>query len=214
VLALCSIGLLGVGGTALWADTAGRHGGYVTIGSESYHSSGYAVVTGADGLHAAGTGWGAVRPLFGTLRIRASSTTASKPVFIGIAAARPVSDYLTGVAHTTVRNVAGTRGVTVEVAGTAPAVPPIRAAPWATRSSGTGSQTVIWPASRGNSKMVVMNADGSRAVSINVNIAAKLPALTGIAVGLLAAGALCLVAGVSLMVITTRRAPGPAASLQ
>jgi hypothetical protein len=100
------------------------------------------------------------------------------------------------------------------VAGTAPAMPPTRAALWVARSSGSGPQTLIWPVSSGNWKMVVMNADSSRPVSVSVNIAARLPALTAIAVGLLAAGAVCLVAGVILIVITIRRAPRQTASPQ
>jgi hypothetical protein len=214
VLVLCSIGLLGLGGTALWADTAGRHGGYVSLGSETYHSGGYAVTTGAAELHAAGSGWDAARPLFGSVRIRATSTTANKPAFVGIARARAVSDYLDGVAHTTVRGAAATSGVSVEVSGTAPAVPPSRAPLWVARGSGSGAQTLIWPDGSGNWQMVVMNADSSRPVSVTVNIAARLPALTGIAAGLLATGAVCLVAGVILIGITMRRAPRQTASRQ
>jgi len=214
VLALCSIGLLGVGGTALWADTADRHGGYVSLGSENYHSTGYAVATGAAELGAASAGWDAARPLFGTVRITATPTSANKPTFIGIAVPRAVSDYLTGVAHTTVRNIAGTGSVSVEVAGTAPAMPPTREALWAARSSGSGTQTLVWPVSSRNWEMVVMNADGSRPVSFSVNIAARLPALTGIAVGLLATGAVCLVVGVILIVITLRPVPRRTASRQ
>ena len=41
VLALCSLGLLGAGGVALWASTTQRHGGDINLGTWSYRSSGY-----------------------------------------------------------------------------------------------------------------------------------------------------------------------------
>jgi hypothetical protein len=57
--------------------------------------------------------------------------------------------------------------------------------------------------------VVVMNADGSRPVSVQLNGAATLPALPWIATGLLVAGFACLVSGVLLIAVRLRRAPGP-----
>jgi hypothetical protein len=57
--------------------------------------------------------------------------------------------------------------------------------------------------------VVVMNADGSRPVSVQVNGAVTLPALPWIATGLLGAGLACLAGGVLLIVIPLRRASGP-----
>jgi len=57
--------------------------------------------------------------------------------------------------------------------------------------------------------VVVMNADGSRPVSVQVNGAATLPALPWIAAGLLAGGFICLAGGVLLIAIPLRRASGP-----
>jgi hypothetical protein len=57
--------------------------------------------------------------------------------------------------------------------------------------------------------LVVMNADGSRPVSAQVNGAATLPALPWIATGLLAGGFICLIGGVLLIAIPLRRATRP-----
>ena len=57
--------------------------------------------------------------------------------------------------------------------------------------------------------VVVMNADGSRPVSVQVNGAATLPALPWIATGLLVVGFACLAGGVLLIAIPLLRAPGP-----
>jgi hypothetical protein len=94
VLTLCSVGLLAAGGTALWADTAARQGGYVDIGSATYHTGGYAVASDTIEMNMAGDGWDAAQSLFGTARIRATSTTPGKPVFIGIARTAAASQYL------------------------------------------------------------------------------------------------------------------------
>jgi hypothetical protein len=51
-----------------------------------------------------------------------------------------------------------------------------------------------------------MNADGSRPVNLQVNVAATLPALPWIATGLLIGGFIVLVGGVLLIVVPLRRA--------
>ena len=51
-----------------------------------------------------------------------------------------------------------------------------------------------------------MNADASRPVNMQVNVAATLPALPWIATGLLIGGVIFLVGGILLIVIPVRRA--------
>ena len=53
LLALCSLGLLGLGGTALWASTTQRHGGDISLGAWNYRSPGYAVVSSTADLFGA-----------------------------------------------------------------------------------------------------------------------------------------------------------------
>jgi hypothetical protein len=43
LLAVCSLGLLGAGGVAVWASATQRHGGGIDLGTWSYRSTGYAV---------------------------------------------------------------------------------------------------------------------------------------------------------------------------
>jgi hypothetical protein len=205
VLALCSLGLLGGGGAALWADTAGRQGGYVDLGSATYATGGHAITSDTVELHAAGSGWDAARSLFGTVRIQAAST-AGAPVFIGIAPAGAASGYLAGVQYATVRGAPGSGDQYTEHAGAAPAVPPARTFIWAARAAGPGTQTLTWPVRSGNWTVVAMNADGSAPVSVHVSAAATLPALPWIAAGLLTGGVIALAGGVLLLVIPIRRA--------
>jgi hypothetical protein len=53
--------------------------------------------------------------------------------------------------------------------------------------------------------VVAMNADGSRPVSLQVNVAATLPALPWIAAGLLIGGIIFLIGGVLLIAVPLRQ---------
>ena len=72
--------------------------------------------------------------------------------------------------------------------------------------AGPGTQTLTWAVRSGDWMVVAMNADGSRPVNMQVNVAATLPALPWIATGLLIGGIIFLVGGILLIVIPVRRA--------
>ena len=83
----------------------------------------------------------------------------------------------------------------------APAHPPGQAGIWTARAAGPGAQTLIWPVKSGDWMAVAMNADGSRPVSIQANVAATLPALPWIAAGLLIGGFVFLGGGIVLIAV-------------
>ena len=178
VLVLCSAGLLGGSGVALWAQ-ASRHGGYASLGTVTYSVPGYAIASEQIGLHLA---TGAVSDLIGTVRIQVTQASGTAPAFVGIAPALPDRDPA-GVGYATVRGAAGHRGTYTEHAGTAPAVPPRQAGIWTAHAAGPGTQTLTGVPRSGDWMVVAMNADGSRPMNIQVNVAATLPALPWIAVG-------------------------------
>jgi hypothetical protein len=203
VLVLISLGMFGTGGTALWADTAQRSGNYVDLGTASYSTHGYALASSNVEFHSGGFGFeGAV----GTVRLRVTSTAGHGPVFAGIAHTADTNRYLAGVSHATVSGPPSERGSFVSHTGGAPASPPGRAGFWASQASGHGTQTLYWRAASGDWTVVAMNAGASRPVSVDVSVAATLPALVWIATGLLIAGAVFLVGGILLIVIPWRRA--------
>ena len=201
VLVLCSAGLLGGSGVALWAQT-NRHGGYADLGTATYSVPGYAIASDTIGLHLA---TGAVSDLIGTVRIRVTQDSGTAPVFIGIAPAGAAARYLAGVDYATVRGAAGHHGTYTEHAGTAPAVPPGQAGIWTGHAAGPGTQTLTWAPRSGDWMVVAMNADGSRPVSLQVNVAATLPALPWIAAGLLIGGIIFLIGGVLLIAVPLRQ---------
>lgn len=73
-------------------------------------------------------------------------------------------------------------------------------------AAGPGRQALTWQPRNGAWTVVAMNADGSRPVSVRIAVAATLPALPWVAAGLLIAGLLVLVVGVTLIIISARRA--------
>jgi hypothetical protein len=202
VLVLCSLGLLGGSGVALWAQT-NRHGGYADLGTATYRVPGYALASEQIGLHLA---TGTVSDLVGTVRIRVTPAGGTGPAFIGIAPAGAAARYLAGVDYATVRGAAGDHGTYTEHAGSAPAVPPRQAGIWTAQASGPGTQTLTWAPRSGDWMVVAMNADVSRPVAMTVNVAATLPALPWIAAGLLIGGIIVLAGGILLIAVPLRRA--------
>jgi Domain of unknown function (DUF4389) len=202
VLVLCSLGLLGGSGVALWAQ-ASRHGGYADLATATYRVPGYALASEQIGLHLA---TGTVSDLVGTVRIRVTPVSGTGPAFVGIAPAGAAARYLAGVDYATLRGAAGGHGTYTGHAGSAPAVPPRQAGIWTAQAAGPGTQTLTWAPRSGDWMVVAMNADGSRPVSVQVNVAATLPALPWIAAGLLTGGIIFLAGGILLIAIPLRRA--------
>jgi hypothetical protein len=204
VLALCSLGLLGAGGVALWASTTQRHGGDINLGTWSYRSSGYAVTSSTADLYGA-TG-GLPVSLLGTVRIRVTPAHGAGPVFAGVAPAAPANRYLAQVGYDTVRGITRHHATYTTHRGGAPATLPARAGIWAAQAAGPGTQALTWPDRSGNWTVVAMNTDGSRPVDVRISVAAALPSLPWIAAGLLVGGILVLAAGVLLIAVSARHA--------
>ncbi len=206
LLALCSLGLLGAGGVALWASTTQRHGGDIDLGTWSYRSAGYAVTSSTADLYGATGGLPVPRSLLGTVRISVTPAPGVGPVFAGITPAAAASHYLAGVGYDTVRGVTRYHATYTGHHGGAPATAPARAGIWAARAAGPGTQTLTWPDRGGSWTVAAMNAGGSRPVAVRIGVAATLPSLPWIAAGLLAGGVLVLAAGVILIALPARRA--------
>ena len=202
--ALVSVGLLGAGGTALWAQTQ-RHGGYVDLGTASYATSGYAIASDALQMHMARGGWDGAPALAGTVRIQVTSAAGSGPAFIGIAPAAAAQRYLAGC-RTRPSRRSGPSGLLYRARRVRTRDQPAAAGIWAAQATGPGAQTLTWAVHSGDWMVVVMNADGSRPVAVQASAAATLPALPWVAAGLLTGGVICLVGGALLIVVSLQRA--------
>ncbi|MDI9927198.1 DUF4389 domain-containing protein [Rhodococcus cerastii] len=137
-----------------------------------------------------------------TVSVRVASSDPAREVLIGIAPTADVRDYLRGVAHTVVTDVeffpfrAGYDNVT----GSDTAASPLDQPWWFDRASGTGTTELEWRPQGGSWTMVVMNADGSAGVDVDVRAGVRVQSLGPVAASVLAASALLLVLGVGAIV--------------
>jgi Domain of unknown function (DUF4389) len=121
-----------------------------------------------------------------------------KAIFVGIGHTKQVQAYLAGVAHTTVVDFSTSAGrggepVYRDTSGAAPATAPAEAVPWVAEASGRGTQDVVWSLKDGDWTVLVMNADGSAHVAVDVSAGAQFPAIGWAIAILLSLGGLLLI---------------------
>jgi hypothetical protein len=137
------------------------------------------------------------------VRIRAAGSRT--PVFVGIGPADAVSGYLDGVD----RDILGQRGAdarpTWRIPGGAPLTPPTAQTFWVASGVGAGQQEITWTATDGRWSVVVMNADGSRAVAVDVSGAVTAPGLRLIWTGLFVGAGVLFVVGAVVVALALPR---------
>lgn len=204
ILILLSVVLLAGAGTLTWADQE-QQGGYLTTGTATYSTGGYALASDPVNLHG---WWRWLGSFTDSVRIRVTATRPGTPVFAAIGPASAVSRYLSGVSYASVTAL-GDHDVVQHPGSLVPA-PPSAAFDWAAQVRGAGSQTLRWSARSGDWMVLVMNADGSAGVTIRTDIGITSPVLPWLAAELLAAGLLGGLTGAVLVLIPLRLAAGSA----
>ena len=74
------------------------------------------------------------------------------------------------------------------IGGGEPAGPPAEQTFWAASAAGPGEQTATWEPESGDLSIVVVNADGSRGIAVELSAGAEANFLLWLAVGLMIAG--------------------------
>ena len=202
LLALISLGLLGGGGTLLWADQALRHDGYITTGTATYSTSGYALASEHVNL---GWGW-LLTGLVGDVRLRVTAVGPDRPVFVAIGPADLVAPYLAGSAYTTVTGTGP--GDLVSQHGTVRPAPPRTAGIWVSEVAGPGTQTLLWTAQTGDWIAVAMNPDGAAGLTVRADAGVSAPWLLELAVELIVGGIVAGALSAALIVVPVRLAAG------
>lgn len=200
LLAVISVGLLGGGGTLLWADQALRHDGFVTTGTATYSTTGYALASERMDL---GWGW-LLTGLIGDVRLRVTATSTDRPVFVAIGPAGQVGAYLSGVAYTTVTGT-GPGGLVSQHGASRPA-PPQTAGIWTAQAAGRGTQTLVWTARDGDWTAVAMNANGSPGLTVRADAGVSAPGLLRLATELIIGAILAGALSAALIVVPVRMA--------
>jgi hypothetical protein len=198
LLVLLSLVLLGVGGTALWADRTQREGGYATSDVHTFSSEGLALATESTDLGSAGVGWLYSPNVLGQVRIRVTPTNSTSTLFVGIGRTSDVDRYLSGVQHTVISDFWSEKVDTIT--GSASVARPGRQSFWAASDVGVGARTLTWDPKDGVWTVVVMNANGRPGIAVGADLGAKVPALPWIGLGFLVAGAIFLAGGALLVV--------------
>ena len=172
--------------------------GYFVTHTHHYQTSSYALST--ESLNV-GSVTGALETRLLRLRITATSNDAARPLFIGIARTEDAARYLARVQHDELRDVNFDpfKVDYLRIGAGAPRALPSTQSIWQTRASGTGTQTISWPVKKGQWSAVVMNADGSRNVSVNAQLAARLAGAWWFVAAFIVLGALSLAGGIALV---------------
>jgi hypothetical protein len=204
LLLLPGLGLLVGGGALFWADQTHRSGGFLFSDSDSFSTEGYALTSERIDL-ATGADWLPLSATLGTARAEVTAAEPATEIFVGIAPVAQGSAYLDGVQHSVINDLGTTANDEVVVPGDAPSGPPGDQDFWVAQTSGSGTQRLDWKPSQGEWLFVVMNADASAGVDMDARIGATVPALGGLAWGLVAGGLVLVVIGTLLLVLAIRR---------
>jgi hypothetical protein len=195
------------GGTVVWAHATQRDAdGYYTTSVERFDTPTYAFTSDVDfGARPGDRRFTVDHPL-GTIRVRARPA-AGGALFLGVARTRAVDRWLTGVAHEHVTQVSFGLAdrETRRFAGSRAPAPPLGQDFWTEAVSGRGRQTLIWPSESGRWTLVLMNLDGSKGVSADVSVGAKIPVLLPIGLGLTGFGLVVVAGGVIAILLAARQ---------
>src|SRR6266487_1060089 len=205
---LFGIAVLAGGGFLLWSDRTQREDGYLTTPTERFATPTYALTRTRLEVDTNGAGWVLNDSWFGKVRIRGESP--GKTLFIGIGPEAAVAKYLGNVDHASVEDIDFDpfRVTYLPIAGGAPQGPPTEQSFWAASASGVGTQTLTWKVRDGDWSVVLMNADGSRGLTADLDLGAKLSFLLWVAIGLLIGGVL-VTGGSAALVVLAARTPRP-----
>jgi hypothetical protein len=141
---------------------------------------------------------------FLTVRLTGTSNDPSEEVFIGIARENDAQVYLGGVEYEELSDFDWDFNLRRQTQphisyhthpGSAPSGPPTLHSFWTTYATGTGTQTLFWEPISGSFWVVVMNADGSAGVDVDMQLGARIPVLRMIGNGLIGGGLIALVVG-------------------
>jgi hypothetical protein len=186
----------------MWADQALRHDGYVTTGTATYSTPGYALASERVNL-----GWDSlVTGFIGEARIRVTAADPARPVFVAIGPADRVAAYLSGAAYTTVTGTG--QGGLVAHPGTIVPAPPRTTGIWTAQVAETGTVTLRWTAETGNWMVVAMNPDGSPGLTVRADAGVQAPWLFRLAVELIVGGIVAGALSAALIIVPVRLASG------
>jgi hypothetical protein len=207
--ALVAVALMLGGGAALYVDGQKDSQGYVPIDGDSLSTNTAALVSENLDVDLDGAGFFFDHEEFGQFKLSADPA-GDERVFVGIARTKDVERYLGGVARQTIADAGFgpfDEGASLRSeGGKRRATPPGAERFWVASARGFGEQTLSGDLRDGEWSVVVMNADGSPGVDVELDAAAKVPWLEEIGWSVLGGGIL-VGAGAALLLLAGFRGP-------
>ena len=189
-------------GLALVLVHSGREAdGYYTTGTERLASARHAI-TVEDIDFSSDAVASIPRDLLGRVRVRAQREDGGE-VFVGIGPEREVDAYLRGVGHDKVDDLDPPKYLASP--GGRPSGKPAAEQFWTASAEGRGRRAAEWEIEGGRWTVVAMNADGSRRVTVDADVAAKPGWFQGAGIGLAVGGLLLMAGSIVLIVVAVRR---------
>jgi hypothetical protein len=206
IAGLLAFALIAAGAVLLSGNAQKDRDGYISTGSDRFHTQTYALATDDLDIDTDAPDWLLGSSDLGKVRLKAHSREG-KPVFVGIAPTRDVDAYLSGTAHATVTDVDYSpfrASYRTHGGDRRPAAPGAGQRFWTAFAKGRGTQTLEWKVKDGSWSVVVMNADGSAGVDAGVSAGADAPWLSAVGWGTMGGGGLLLAVAAGLMVVGLR----------
>ena len=197
LFSVLGLGLLTGGAVAAAANAAQQNNGYLQTPTGTFTVNSYALTSPRE------RGMPTVLPVnVASIRLRAASAQAGKDIFIGIAPQADVDRYLAGVHHTELTNGAFSpfRAEYRDVAGTTVPTSPADQTWWSVSATGPGTQEIVWELQSGSWAVVIMNADASPSVAVDMQAGVRSDLIWFVALGLLTGGGILLLIGLFLVV--------------
>jgi hypothetical protein len=209
IIIIASLGIMAGGGTVMWAlSTFSDADGFLISREVKLQVDSHAMVhRGTEIDIDVDVPYYIWQPDLGdlvTLKLVGTSNDPSKPVFIGIAREGDASEYLSDVEYDAVVDFSWPFDHRRESQpvfwfdahpGGAPSQAPATETFWEASVTGSGTQTLEWEPEVGSFWFVVMNADGSSGVEVDMQMGAKIPLLRSIGNMMFTGGVISLVVG-------------------
>lgn len=202
-LVVGGVGAAGAAVTLVAADQMARDDdGFLTSPRERLTTDGFAITSEDAHLQTDETLERLPDAVIGDVRLSADAAGGTE-VFVGIGAAADVRTYLAGVQHDTLVEVQDGEPVYRSTPGEAPASPPTEQTFWVAEASGI-EPALTWAPAEGDWSAVVMNADGSAAIDVDVSAGAEVPVLSTAIAVLFVVAALLFLLGAVLVAVPIR----------
>jgi len=211
IVLLISLSFLMGGGALLSAHNIIKDSeGFYNTKTIQIEKDSYAIIVGPTDINVDvgwDWGWGWDLGDLITFKIEGSGYDPSTQIFLGIARESDINTYLDDVEYDEITdlNVFPFRvDYRNQPGSVVPEVPSSKTF-WIVSNYGPGTQIIEWELEPGRHSLVIMNADGSAGIDMDVVFGVKVPLLFGISVGLLIGGGVLLAISILMIYFATRR---------